>query len=172
LYNGTLSEQESNDVKQLVKRIDVVELPDTYYCCIASTQGYDHEGIQNAWQKMREFLGSQGIQMDTKKSVGFCWDNKWFTPLDVCRYECGYQIDSLEWGKAQGIAARTRPAGRYLVIEYKGSLLSKENFYLWLLSEYLPSTTYELMMPFVIERYIDIDCESGVFHLEVQIKVK
>jgi DNA gyrase inhibitor GyrI len=121
---------------------------------------------------MREFLGSQGIHMDTKNSVGFCWDNKWFTPLDVCRYECGYQIESLAWAKERGIAARTRPSGRYLIIEYITTSPNTENFYLWLLSEYLPSTNYASVMPFVVENYINVRCQPDVFHFEVQIKIQ
>jgi len=172
MYNGTLSEQEINSVKQQVQSIVIQDLPDAHYCCIASTQGYQLEGIKEAWGKMDKWLGNQGIQMKAGSSVGFCWDNKWLTPENVCRYECGYHIESLAWAEERGIAARTRPSGRYLVIEYIGASVNTEKFYLWLLSEYLPSTNHVLVMPFVVERYINVNCEPDIFHFEVQIKIK
>ena len=171
LCSGSLSAQDKAIIEKQIQRIEVVTIEEAHYCCIASTQGYNREGIQAAWQQLCHWLAQHDLPFDINKSVGFCWDNKWLTPEDVCRYECGYQIDNIAWAQERGIAARTRPAGRYLAVEYKGTLEQVELMYLWLLSEYLPKSNLALSMQYVVERYIELSCTSDVFHLEVLIKV-
>jgi AraC family transcriptional regulator len=94
-YNGTLSEQQSEAVKSKITRIQVVELPETHYCTFASTKGYDAEGIVDAWANMRECLAQHNITIEEEKTAGFCFDNIWLTPEQMCRYESAYAIGDI-----------------------------------------------------------------------------
>jgi AraC family transcriptional regulator len=171
IYNGSLSESQINEVKQKIQRIEVVNVEESHYCCMASKQGYGLAGIQEAWSEMRHWLARHDIAMEAGKSVAFCWDNKWLAPEEVCRYECGYQLDDISWVHKAGIATRTRPAGRYLLIEVLGSSSDNEQFYLWLLSEYLPNAHVVPVHQYVFERYLEINCDLNIFHFEIMIKV-
>jgi AraC family transcriptional regulator len=150
-YNGSLSEQQSDVVKSKIIRIEVVKLADTHYCTIASTQGYAIEGINGAWENMREWLARHNIPMEAGKSAAFCFDNMWLTPEQMCRYEFAYVIDDIEWAKQSDVCVRTQKAGRYLAIEYSGKKSEMQQqmqqLYLWILSDYFANThlniTYE-----------------------------
>ncbi|WP_434340295.1 AraC family transcriptional regulator [Motilimonas cestriensis] len=171
LYNGSLSEQESDDIKAKIKRTEVVSLPETHYCVIASTQGYEIEGVLEAWNGIQQWLAFHHIEVEAGRNAGFCFDNTWLTPNQVCRYESAYAIDDIEWAKQTGICTRTLPAGRYLLIEYAGKMSNIQSFYLWLLSEYFPTTRLTITYEYVVERYLEVDYEEDIFHLEVLIKV-
>ncbi|MCE2595962.1 AraC family transcriptional regulator [Motilimonas cestriensis] len=171
LYNGSLSEQESEQVKAQIKRIEVVSLPATHYGVIASTQGYAIEGIMDAWSQMREWLAFNHIAIEPGKTAGFCFDNVWLTPIEVCRYESGYEIADIDMAKQAGMCVRAQAEGRYLLIEYDGKMSDMQTFYLWLLSEYFPQTRLTITYEYVIERYLEINYEQDIMKLEVLVKV-
>lgn len=171
LYNGALSEPQSKEVKSKIKRTEVITLSETHYCTIASTQGYETSGIIDAWTAMREWLAINNIPLESGKSAGFCFDNAWLTPQQMCRYESAYVIDDINWVKKAGMCVRTQPAGRYLLIEYCGKVSEIQQLYLWILSDYLTNTQLILTYQYVIERYIQVDYNNDIFHLEILIKV-
>ncbi|PKF60868.1 hypothetical protein CW745_13415 [Psychromonas sp. psych-6C06] len=174
-YNGTLSEQQSEKVKSNIQRIEVVQHVETHYCIFASTKGYALEGINEAWANMREWLAQHNIQREAQKTAAFCFDNMWLAPQQVCRYEAAYMTDDVEWAQKTGICVRTQQAGRYLTIEFQGQKSQMQQqmdqLYLWILSDCLVNTQLSITYQYIIERYINIDCDNDVFHVEVLIKV-
>ena len=170
-YNGSLSEQQSEAVKSKIKRIEVVELPETHYCTIASTKGYEIEGILGAWTNMRQWLALHNVAIEEGKTAGFCFDNIWLTPQQMCRYESAYAIDDVNRAKKAGMCVRTLQAGRYLLIEYCGKMSEMQQLYLWILSDYFANTRLIITYQYVVERYIEIDCDNDIFHVEILIKV-
>lgn len=174
-YNGTLSEQQSKVVKSQIKRIEVVELSENHYCTFASSKGYEIEGINDAWADMREWLALHNITREAQKTAAFCFDNMWLTPQRMCRYEAAYIIDDIVGAKKTGICVRTQQAGRYLVIEFGGKKSrmqqQMDQLYLWILSDYLANTHLSITYQYIIERYINIDCDNDIFHVEILIKV-
>ena len=73
------------------------------------------------------------------------------------------------------MCVRTQQAGRYLAIEYAGQKSAMQQqmdqLYLWILSDYFANTHLSITYEYVIERYINIDCEKDIFHVQVLIKV-
>lgn len=171
LYNGSLSALQINEITQQIPRIEVITLEETHYCCIASRKGYDFDAIQTAWQELFHWLAQHDIKNECGKSIAFCWDNKWLVPEEMCRYECGYQIDDIAWAQKAGISTRILPGGRYLAIEFQGQLSKSEQFYLWVFSEYLPQSRLVPVHQYVVERYYRVDHERDILHVEVLLEV-
>ncbi|WP_028866380.1 GyrI-like domain-containing protein [Psychromonas hadalis] len=89
----------------------------------------------------------------------------------MCRYESAYVIDDINGVKKSGMCVRTQPARRYLLIEYCGKVSEIQQLYLWILSDYLTNTQLIVTYQYVIERYIKVDYNNDIFHLDILIKV-
>ena len=173
LYHGTLTEQDRALVKQQCQSIGIVDVKEAHYCYVASTMGYRLEGIAQAWEQLKELLASQSIPLYQKnRSVAFCRDNHFLTPMEQCRYEAGYQVHDPKPLLGKGIAVHTLEAGQYLSACFKGKMSElRHPFYLWLFSEWIVDNKIILASKTVVERYHEVDMESDFIHHEILVKV-
>ncbi len=173
IYHGTLSADDRLLIKQQCLSIGIIPVEQAHYCYLASTQGYSNEGINQAWQQLKELLASHNIALFQKnRSVAFCRDNHFITPEAQCRYEAGYRVDDPQALIKKGVSVHTLEAGQYLSAMFKGKISElRHPFYLWLFSEYIPNNKILLASKTVIERYHEVDMENDLIHLEVLVKV-
>jgi len=172
LYHGTLTEQDRVLVKQQCQSIGIVNVQEAHYCYVASTKGYSLEGIAQAWEQLKELLASENIPLyQQNRSVAFCRDNHFLTPLEQCRYEAGYRVEDPQLLLDKGIAVNTVQAGKYLSANYKGKMSElRHPFYLWLFAEWVPKNKIILASKTVVERYHEVDMENDFIHLEILVK--
>lgn len=173
LYHGTLTEQDRELVKQQCQSIGIVNVQESHYCYVASTLGYTIEGIAQAWEQLKELLASQNIPLYQKnRSVAFCRDNHFLTPMEQCRYEAGYQVDDPQSLINKGITVHTLEAGQYLSACFKGKVSElRHPFYLWLFSEWVVENKIILASQSVVERYLEVDMDNDFIHHEILVKV-
>lgn len=152
--------------------ISTITLPTSYYCYVASTQGYTLEGIAQAWGQLKELLISLDIPLQCEgRSVGFCQDNDFITPRESCRYEAGYRIDDLQQLIDNKISYNTLKAGKYLSCVYQGKLSELKAHYLWLFNEYFSHKKIFIADRTLIERYREVDIEQDFVDLETLISI-
>ena len=173
LYHGTLTEQDRVLVKQQCQSIGIVNVQEAHYCYVASTKGYSLEGIAQAWEQLKELLASENIPLyQQNRSVAFCRDNHFLTPMEQCRYEAGYRVDDPQPLIDKGIGVHTLQAGKYLSACYKGKMSElRHPFYLWLFGEWVPHNKILLASKMVVERYHEVDMENDFIHHEILVKV-
>ena len=172
LYDETQSMNRTQASLDCEKNIQTISLPASYYCYVASTEGYTLKGIAQAWGQLRELLISLDIPLQCgDRNVGFCQDTDCLTPRAQCRYEAGFRVDDVQHLIENNISYNTLQAGKYLSCVYQGKLSELRPHYLWLFSEYFTDKQLLVKNTTLIERYRKVDMELDLVDVETLISI-
>lgn len=164
-------ESNTRDITMNSKEVEIRQLEAQQVCVLATTQGYEQQGIFDTWDRLIAWASAQGIAPAQQARYAFCYDNPAVTPIDKCRYEAAVVIDSSVEVKAP-FRTSTLPAGKYAVLRVKGNDEQLNNARLALYAEWFPGSGFEPDNFPLLERYHNDVREDGFVDLEIHIKLK
>ena len=110
--------------------------------------GYDHQGdymeIGQAFEKLFIDASTQGLVMDTARSIGLYYDDPKSVPIDQLRSAACITVDSSTHDlNSLDFKQYDIPAGRCATVIHKGSYAELEKPYDWLFGCWLPESGEE-----------------------------
>lgn len=173
LYPGRIENEVMGTprLEDIDMKVEIKELTCQRTCTLPSARGYEPEAIFETWDKLNDWVVSNGIQKDKQQRFALCFDNPMVTPEHKCRYEASIVIDK----KIQvnpPFKSSQIPEGKYAVLYYKGSPEETINAQLGMYSDWLPESGFEPDNFPMLERYLNDVRVDGYVEMEIYIKLK
>lgn len=159
------------DFQESKMNVTIKDLEEKDIATIASTKGYEEDGIFQAWNQIMTWAMQHADNYESVEKYGFGYDNPTITPLDKCRYDAAVVIGE-NWIVPKQFKTDKIPKGKYAVLYYKGDNELNASPHLWLLGEWFPNSGYEPDNYPLFERYLNDVRNDGYVEKEIFVKIK
>tara|TARA_R110002095_G_scaffold75556_3_gene64495 strand:+ start:2135 stop:3085 length:951 start_codon:yes stop_codon:yes gene_type:complete len=151
--------------------VEIKTLEEKDIAIVASANGYEDEGIFQAWNQLMTWAMQNAPSYDAVEKYGFGYDNPTVTPIDKCRYDASVVVGE-HWIVPKHFKTSKIPAGQYAVLYYKGTQEMNAAPHLWLYGEWFPNSGYEPDDYPMFERYLNDVRNDGYVEKEIFVKIK
>ncbi len=161
----------NSSIKDTNMNIEVRELDSQRVCTLASEQGYEPDGIYEAWDKLINWASCNGIKPEQQTRFAFAYNNPTVTPVDKCRYDASIVIGS-DMQVNPPFSTSEIPKGKYAVLYYKGSPEQTIKAQLSIYSDWLPDSGFEPADFPMLEHYLNDARVDGYLEMEIHVKLR
>ena len=152
----------------------VVTLPDYHVACMRSVGPYGPTQIPALWAKLLDWAQPRGFVTPARVTLGISYDNPDVTPPEKCRYAACIVVP-LDFSPEPSVNVRDVQGGKYAIAEYVGTAADIMAAWNQLLSNWLPSSGYQLDNRDCFELYRGnsyVDIDKGVFKCDICVPVR
>ena len=134
-----------------------------------STGDYDKSPYQ-AWDKLRKYADSRGIEYHEAQAIGICRDNPDITPEPKVRYDACLTIDGNIRPEGE-VGVYTLSGGNYAIFLHKGPYAGLGKTYDAIFAQWLPASGKTLRDHPYFEVYLNDHRETKPANLRTEICV-
>lgn len=162
---------EPDQLKELLMKIKVEDLPEKNIAYLSSPKGYVLDSVYATWDKVSQWADQHGIDNGLQNKFAICHDNPVITPEEKCRYDAAIVI-APDTVVAEPFTRGSIPGGKYAIAYYKDSAEKISNFMTEFCSQWMASSGYEPDDYPSVFNYLNDSKNDDVVEMNVYLKLK